>query len=270
MRLVAVLTSSFVVSALFGCEHSPRPTAAHRSPTSVAFPTPSVTPSAAVPVPAVCRRVSDCRLELVADIDGDGKRDQVAVVGRRQQNGSGGYWGPESKPRLRVLLGSAQILTYQVRIGAYSGVLGHLVRGAASLDGVRGDEVLVGYADGVHGTPQTVVTLRYGRLVPLASPDPYSGEPGDVLGSWGADSSIQSDLGWRCLPGARVEEYTAFGEDTQKGDIKYTLTRRTWRWTSRGWRPVTPRITRRHRPASEITDRYVDWTDCGTFSRYRD
>ena len=232
---------------------------------------PSRSPSANVAierlaVPAVCVGVADCHLELTADVDGDGASDGVAVVGHPVKLEYGGYsWDPDSHPTLRVATGR-RTLTLPIRFEGYDG---HLVLGAGQVDGVPGNELLVGEATGAHGSTQTVLTIRAGRLVALASPAPYFGGT-DPVGAWGADASLTSNLGWRCLPGGRVEEYTAGGDyvPSAPDGIEYELIRQTWRWTPAGWVSVS-RVVQRHRTGREITGAYMDWTGCGTFRRYR-
>jgi hypothetical protein len=261
MRRTALLYSVVVILlALTACEQPRRDVPRAQPQASTATPRATATSG----VPTVCYGVSDCHLTLLADVDGDGVGDQVAVVGHPQGIASGGPSWPEgAKPNLRVLV-DGQVLTYRVPLGG--SLYAPLVRGSAAVDGVAGDELLVGNHDGAHGSSQTVVTLRSGQLVPLTSPDPYTGEPGAV-GSWGADSSIRSNVGWHCLVGARVTEYAAEGLDTPKGGVDYTLTHRTWRWTPSGWKPTGKEVTSAHHPASDVSAAYTDWTGCGSFAR---
>jgi hypothetical protein len=261
MRAAALLSSSAaILMALTACQQPSRHIPGAQPQTSTTVPRATGTSGG----PTVCHGVSDCHLVLLADVDGDGVPDQVAVIGHPLDQTDGGpSWPDGAKPTLRVQVGG-NVLTYRVPLAGP--LFAPLVRGAAAVDGVPGDEVLVGNLDGAHGSSQTVVTLRDGQLVPLASPDPYTGEPGAV-GSWGADSSIRSYLGWHCLPGARVTEYAAEGLDTPKGGLDYTLTHRTWRWTSSGWKPTGEEVTSAHHPASDVSDAYTDWTACGTFAR---
>lgn len=226
MRRTASLTACLaILVALAACEH-PTDDAPGAQPAQTSVAT---RPTTARESATVCLGVPDCHLVVPADVDGDGPRDQVAVVGHPQDGDAGApTWPDDAKPALRILAGG-HILTYRVPLDG--ALYAPLVRGVAAVDGVPGDEVLVGNHDGAHGSSQTVVTLRAGHLVPLASPDSYTGERGAV-GSWGADSSIRSNLGWHCLSGARVTQYSAEGLDTPNGGADYTLTHRTWRWTA--------------------------------------
>jgi len=182
---------------------------------------------------------------------------------------SGNYWADGQRPRLLVQT-TDRLLTYQVRI--HGPVFGPLVRGAAGVDGVRGDELLLGEMDGAHGQLATVVSLRGGTLIAIPAPKSYGGPTSDAVGpsavgTWGRDGSIMSNLGWHCLPHARMELFTAGGELSNGSGHKvtYTVRHRIWQWTDAGWRPRTPMIVRTHQPASSLGPRYWSWTGCGTF-----
>jgi hypothetical protein len=263
-EVIATCTLVAFVSLVSGCRNSIEARSA-RTPTPAARASASATPTTTGA--AVCRGIPDCRVELMADIDGDGVRDQVATVGHLKQDPTfGPYWPADAKPVLRILVGT-QVLTYNVPLAGQTD--GHLVRGAAAIDGLAGDELLLGYADGAHGSSETVVTLRRGRLVPLASPEPWDPTIPGAVGAWGADGSIRSNLGWHCLSGARVESFSADGVDKPGGGVDYTTSHRTWRWTVHGWRPTSEEVTRTHQPGPSLGEEYSDWTGCGTFAKYR-
>jgi len=212
---------------------------------------------------SACDGVADCHPDMSADLDGDGRPDEVAVVGHPIDDGvDGPYWSPDAAPTLRVATATT-VLTYRVILAGP--VFGHVVLGAAQVDGVAGDELLVGFADGAHGHPATVVTDHGAGLRTLPSPDPYSGEPGAPEGSWGADSSIMSNLGWRCLPGGRVEEFIGVGGSAAAKPLTYTMWHQTWRWRDSKWWPVGRRWLRKHAPGDALTAEYHGWTGCGSF-----
>lgn len=220
-------------------------------------------PARTLSVVAACDGVADCHYEISADVDGDGRPDEVAVVGHPLPNDiDGPYWSPDAgAPTLRVAT-ARSVLTYRVILGGP--VFGHVVLGAAQIDGIAGDELLVGFLDGAHGHSATIVTDHGAGLRTLPAPDPYSGKPGTLEGSWGSDSSIMSNLGWHCLPGGQVEEFIAEGEDGT-WPVRYTMWHQTWRWRDSTWWPVGKRWLRKHAPVAALTAEYDGWTDCGSF-----
>lgn len=194
-------------------------------------------------------------------MDGDGKPDEVAVVGHPNVFADGVAWPPGATPIIRVLTVSG-IVSYRV---AFSGpIFGQLIHGIYNIDGEPGQELLIEDYDGAHGQSETIVKYSKGRLVALPSPDNYNGGT-SAVGSWGADGSIMSNLGWHCLPGGRVEEFTAGSNYPKPG---YTTSHRTWRWTGQAWKATGPAVTNEHASPTAGTKEYSDWTNCGTFKRF--
>lgn len=258
LHLLALLS----VVVVTGCSEGPG------APRASASSTPAASAASSTEAPPVCIGVPDCHVDGVGDIDGNGQEEQIAVVGHPTHGELYINWPEDATPTIRVLLPTGAI-EYKVSLGGW--VLGHITLGSAAVDGVPGEEILISHADGAHGQTHTMLTLRDGRLVPLLSPDPYLGDDATgPVGSWGADGSIRSSVGWHCVREGVVEEYGAEGLDTKDGKgIEYTLDRRAWRWTNRGWREIGQAVTSAHHQDPPGSERYRDYTNCGTMTRAR-
>lgn len=217
--------------------------------------------------PPVCQGVADCHPDGTADMDGDGVQDTIAVVGHPKKDPYGGYYwqsAPAPPPVLRVRTATA-IFTYRVRLDGP--VYGHVVLGAAHVDGVAGQEVVVGFADGAHGYEATMMTVRGGQLVALPAPNPFRLDlPRE--GSWGSDGSLSHNMGWHCVSAGVVEQYESFSSGPA-GTGTYTWTHQRWRWSSGHWVKVGVLVTTHRAPPASAAKRYSGWTGCGTVTEER-
>ncbi|WP_432510977.1 cell wall-binding repeat-containing protein [Kineococcus sp. SYSU DK001] len=125
----------------------------------------------------VCWQVADCTRVASTDVDGDGARDDVALAGRA---------GDETQ-QLRVRAdGTVRTVTVDTLASAHSSPW----VGAAPLDDVAGDELVVLSEVGAHAERNTVLTWRNDALVAEAAPDPRWDR-----GSWFVDGSANLNTG---------------------------------------------------------------------------
>jgi hypothetical protein len=131
-----------------------------------------------------CTGVSGCRIVASIDIDGDGRADQVGVIGKALSGDNGTI-----TVRVRRAVTGRTIQTTSRRIyWAHNAFVG-----AAPVDGVKGAEILVGDLSGAHYQQFRMITYRGGRLV-TANPPPRAGMLSRAS-RWGADISYSSNIG---------------------------------------------------------------------------
>lgn len=181
--------------------------------------------TSAVPAAAphgVCARIADCHVVQLADVDGDGKKDQI---GWRQLG--------KDAVQIRVETASGHLLTAHVDVRLWWG--GGAWAGAAHVDQEPGDELLVGSQQGAHTPMYTMLTYRSERLV--VERDPSSLGP-----LWLVDAGAGDDIGWwrHVLADGRIAM-------TQKVAVRVGESERfsghdvTYAWTDHRWVRTTSR-----------------------------
>lgn len=125
-----------------------------------------------------------CKVVATADIDGDGRTDQVGILARDITKQSGGT--------ITVRVRTATGKTLQTTGGDVSWYY-QPFHGVADVDGRTGKEIVVGDLTGAHSFQWRVVTYRNGRLVTLAPPA-GSGLTRDSR--WATDGSSSFHYGW--------------------------------------------------------------------------
>lgn len=125
----------------------------------------------------VCTGVSGCKVVSTADVDGDGRRDQVGIVSKRS---SSNY-----RTTVRVRTAKKRLMTTSFTSYWYHARPWH---GAAKMDDRNGHELVIGQSAGAHSQSFKVLTYRNGKLTTLK--DPF----GDS--TWFIDSSYSWNAGW--------------------------------------------------------------------------
>lgn len=125
----------------------------------------------------VCSGVTGCKVVSRADVDGDGRRDQVGIVNKSSSSGK-----RSSTVRVRTAKGRTMKTTTK---GWWYSNPWH---GAAKIDGHPGSELVVVANTGAHVQFFRVITYRKGRLVTLKAPGKRQ--------TWRIDSSYSFNFGW--------------------------------------------------------------------------
>jgi len=196
---------------------------------------------------SVCGGVARCHEVVRVDVNGDGVRDRVALA-RRGADGAG-----SGSVTVRVQVGPGRVLSTTRPTFFWSG---GLWQGAATLDGRRGRELVVGHARGAHAEFFWVLTWRHGGLALLRAPGGQA--------DWGVDGAANDVLGWQRLtdaPPGQVRHLV--GERQPDGRMRGTVT--TYQWTSGRWvrqaRSVVDPLSR------DRAGRWVGWHVTG-LARY--
>lgn len=163
----------------------------------------------------VCAGVSSCTLVSRADVDGDGRSDQVGLV-QRASNPSG------HTVIVRVRTAKGRTMTTSHTAWWY----GSTWHGSAKVDGVAGHDMVVGTSVGAHYMEFRVITVRSGRLVTLRA-------PGGAY-RWGVDSSYSFNQGWtRAVSSGKVSMTGRYAE--RRTGSTHDLTTRRYAWRSGAW-----------------------------------
>ena len=183
---------------------------------------PAVTTSAQAAT-GVCSGVSYCKVVSRADVDGDGRADQVGLV-QRSKNPA----GSRVTVRVRTAKGRTMSTAHEAR---WYGSTWH---GAAKVDGVAGHDLVVGTDVGAHLMTFRIITVRAGKLVTLKA-------PGNQY-RWHVDSSYSFNEGWTRSVSKGVVSMThrIAGRSTARSHQLVT-TRSVWR--SGTWRRVSSRTS---------------------------
>ncbi len=180
----------------------------------------------------VCEGVSGCRVVARVDVNGDGRRDAVGIARRGSSSAGNGA------VVVRVRTGTYRIVAARRPLDYWYGSPWH---GAASLDGRRGKELVVGHVAGAHTQFFWVLTMRAGRLVTLRAP---GGAP-----DWVVDGAYNVSRGWLRGADQRVGTVVRRTADRNGTSRTFHAVATTFRWTSGGWqrvrRTVHPRLAER-------------------------
>jgi hypothetical protein len=110
-------------------------------------------------------------------------------------------------------------------------------QGAASLDGRRGSELMVGHTAGVHTEFLQALTWRNGGLAPLRA-------PGDET-DWVVDGAYNVSYGWQHRAGGPVGTIRRLAATRNGSSRSFAGTVTTYRWGPAGWRQVERRTRAR-------------------------
>jgi len=213
-------------------------------------------------LPTLCGGIADCHVVGHADLDGDGRTDDIAVIGHADQP-ENLQWTSSNHPTLRVKTNTG-IVIYPVQVDgwAYQPLYG----GAASVDAQPGKEIIVGHTAGAHSRSYTMLTMRRGKLIALPAPD-NTGRGGD----WMVDGSSSSNATYRCLGNGVVESASAVIREPPPDASTNTYDTRTQRYsrTNGTWRLDGPeRLKPQTFPLGiEMPAPFAGW-QCTGFSRF--
>lgn len=188
----------------------------------------SATPRAGVapgppssPSVRVCAGLRGCHVMARADVNGDGRRDVVALARR------GGRAGARGVLILRVKVGPARVVQARRRLDNWTGPAW---LGVSRLDGRRGKEIVVGRLMGAAASFYQAITWRHGRLVLLDAPGRGRW--------WSLEHSATLIAGWQRRPSDPVgtvrRRIATHGP--QAGPYQGTI--KAYQWTRSGWRLV--------------------------------
>ena len=181
-----------------------------------------------------------------ADIDGDGKADQVGVVAKGITEQAGGTIAV----RVRTAVGKTLQTT-----GSDVSWYYQPFHGLAAIDGRAGKEIVVGDLTGAHSFQWRVVTYRKGALVTLAPP------PGSGLtrpSRWATDGSYSFHYGWARRVSDKgvvtLVRKEAVRDETGPGATGRT---NTYQWKSGAW--VKRTSTKKHYPSLKAAAAIDGW-----------
>lgn len=146
--------------------------------------------ASAAPAASTCGKIAHCKVVKHVDVDGDGAKDTVAVVGKKLDKNH-----VPGKATVRVKTADGKLLTRSVDHLDVSQAK-DMFRGAAKIDGHGGSELVITHKNGAHGSSYRVLTYRNGKLQSL--PAPKSATPQAGFGSqsdWLTDSALMSVQG---------------------------------------------------------------------------
>lgn len=196
-----------------------------------------VVPSSASAASA-CTGLSGCKIVSRADVDGDGRADQVGV--RIKSSGS------KATNTVRVLTAKGRLMSSQVTVDPWS----KSWHGAARIDGRSGYELVIPTNGQTEYRTYRVLTYRDGRLVTLKTPQ--------SAWSWDIVAEYSGYTGWsRSTRDGKVlvTRKTAYRVDeTSRFDLRTT----TYQWKNGAWsRPVAS--TRNARASQKAAESVFGW-----------
>lgn len=176
----------------------------------------------------VCTGVSSCKVVSRADVDGDGRADQVGLVQRTS-------YPQNNTITVRVRTAKGRTMTTSHKAWWY----GSTWHGAARFDGRAGHELVVGSSAGAHARIFRVVTYRDGKLVTLKAPG----------GSWTwlIDGSYSMNAGWFRTTSRGKVYMTSKSAMRNMSTYRHDLRTYKYQWKNGSWRFVSstrnPRAT---------------------------
>ena len=197
-----------------------------------------VVPSSASAATA-CTGLSGCKIVSRADIDGDGRADQVGV----RMKTSGGT----TKSTVRVRTAKGRLMSTQLTVQPWA----KSWHGAARIDGRAGYELVVPTNGQSEYLTYRVLTYRDGRLVTLKTPQ--------NAWTWDIVAEFTGLTGWsRSTRDGKVlitrKRAYKVGE-TRRFDLRTT----TYQWKNGAWsRPVSS--TRNTRASQKAADSVFGWS----------
>lgn len=172
----------------------------------------------------VCSGVSYCTVVSKADVDGDGRADQVGLV-QKAKNPFG------DKVTIRVRTAKGRTMTSSHDAYWY----GSTWHGAAKVDGVAGHDLVVGTSVGAHLMMFRVLTVRSGKLVTLKA-------PGNQY-RWFVDSSYSFNEGWTRSVSKGTVSMTYRGAVRIDNSTRHRLVTARYTWRSGAWRLASKKTT---------------------------
>lgn len=165
-----------------------------------------------------------CSVVSRADVDGDGRPDTVSVT--RQKKGA--------SHTLRVVTARGAVSSVTVATPWLS-ESAPAFRGAVTLDGVRGAELVLLTETGAHTSYHRVYTWRGGRLV--AEKDPMGST------QWVTDGAAASSIGYtlRTVKGTPQLTSVAYSRDSWGRGATFSGRRVVAQWKNGRWTPITDR-----------------------------
>ena len=137
----------------------------------------------------VCAGIPNCEQVDRADVDGDGRLDDVALVGEANKYPS----GPNTQITVRVLLADGTTLTREAALEAWFGDTAWL--GATDFGQIPGEELVIAGTSGPHTKWYRVLTYRDGDLVELPRP----GRSDTFYATmWPVDAALSAYVGVQC------------------------------------------------------------------------
>ncbi len=164
----------------------------------------------------VCSGVAGCHIVTKVDVNGDGRRDTVAVARR----GADGARSGSVIVRVKTSRNHVESVTRRTSFW-----YGALWQGAAKIDSRSGHELVVGHTSGAHTLFFSTLTWRKGHLVMLH-------QPGGAR-HWVVDGAYNITLGWKhrtADPVGVIRKRVA--ERRANGRFRGVVT--TFRWGSDG------------------------------------
>jgi hypothetical protein len=174
---------------------------------------------------SVCGSLPRCHVVTRTDVDGDGRRDVVAIARRGADGAVDGS--------ATVLVRTSPSHVASATRGTFQWV-GPLWLGAAHLDGRDGRELVLGSSAGVHTRYFRVLTWRHGTLVTLRAP---GGAP-----TWIVDSGNAGVMGWQRTAADPVGLVRRRVAQTDPATARVTGRVTTYLWSGQGWLRVRTRV----------------------------
>lgn len=145
--------------------------------------------ASAGPATSACGKIAHCKVVKHVDVDGDGAKDTVAVVGKKLDKDH-----VPGKATVRVKTADGKLLTRSVNNLDVSSTK-DIFRGAAKIDGRAGSELVISHKNGAHGSTYRVLTYRNGKLQSLPAPKAATSQAVGSQSDWLTDSALMSAQG---------------------------------------------------------------------------
>lgn len=214
----------------------------------------------------VCERIADCERVDRADVDGDGRPDDIALVGEPDEYPG----GPDTQITVRVLLADGTTLTREADLQSWYGDTAW--HGAADFGQVPGEELVIGGTSGPHTKWYRVLTYRDGELVELPRPD-SDPDSNDTYYStmWPIDAALSAYVGVQCDTAdstVMLRSVTSQGVTSEQGydseAVTYEGEATNWVLDGNQWRMTGSR--KLEYPDGESASEIAGW-QCGDLPR---
>lgn len=168
---------------------------------------------------SVCSGIDYCRVVSRADVDGDGRVDQVGLVEYGDD-----YTTTRSVVRVRTARGRTLTRTID---GDWAGKTSW--HGSAAVDGQRGYELVLGKDTGAHSMFFVVLTYRGGGLSVLKAPGGQW--------TWYTDGSYSYNAGWHrtMTNGLQMTAVGSVRDHEVGGSRPHRQTKVRFRWSGGRW-----------------------------------